>query len=73
MAHRAFTQPGDRLPSPHRRGCPPRSSPGGAPASLLLQQPDPGPRDFMPHGGVRVTIREVPSRSDGTVRCTGTT
>ena len=47
----------DRLPSPrgHRRQSPPA---GGGP-SMLLQPPDPGPRDLTPHG-IRVWIREIP-------------
>ena len=55
MAHRAVNRD-DRPPSSHKRDR--RPSPLDGPASMLLEEPV--PRDFMPNGGARVTIRYPP-------------
>jgi hypothetical protein len=41
-----------------------RHTPGGGPATTLLRdwEPDPGPRDLLPHR-TRVTIRPLPQRT----------
>lgn len=60
--HRAISPRTDRPLSSHRR---PRRDPspgdGGA-STLLAPLEDPGPRDFLPHGGARVTINYPPPR-----------